>query len=224
VWTGNEMIIWGGCPELGYHNALDTGGKYNPVSDSWTATNLTNVPSARVSHSALWTGNEMIVWGGADGFFDTNVFNTGGRYNPDTDSWTATSLLNAPSPRAGHTAVWTGSQMIVWGGGITSSPYRVNTGGRYSPGMDSWTPTSTNNNAPSGRRFHSAVLIGDEMIVWGGISPFEYTTNGGIYCADSGPSPTPTPTASPTPTATPTPCTGRCEPTSRPRPTPAPRP
>jgi hypothetical protein len=33
------------------------------------------------------------------------------------DSWTATSTTNAPSPRSSHTAVWTGSEMIVWGGG-----------------------------------------------------------------------------------------------------------
>ena len=43
-------------------------------------------------------------------------FNSGGRYNPSTDSWTATSTTDAPAARAGHTAVWTGSEMIVWGG------------------------------------------------------------------------------------------------------------
>ena len=32
------------------------------------------------------------------------------------DTWTATSTANAPSGRDGHTAVWTGSEMIVWGG------------------------------------------------------------------------------------------------------------
>ena len=42
--------------------------------------------------------------------------NTGGRYNPGTDSWTATSTTNAPTARYVHTAVWTGSEMIVWGG------------------------------------------------------------------------------------------------------------
>ena len=35
---------------------------------------------------------------------------------PCTDQWTATSTTNAPSARDGHTAVWTGSEMIVWGG------------------------------------------------------------------------------------------------------------
>jgi hypothetical protein len=32
------------------------------------------------------------------------------------DTWAATSTTNAPSPRFLHTGVWTGSEMIVWGG------------------------------------------------------------------------------------------------------------
>ena len=55
----------------------------------------------------------MIVWGGYEG---SNYWNTGGRYNPSTNSWTATSTTNAPAGRSSHTAVWTGSEMIVWGG------------------------------------------------------------------------------------------------------------
>jgi hypothetical protein len=58
----------------------------------------------------------MIVWGG----FQDHVghLNTGGRYNPGTDSWTATSTTNAPTGREWHTAVWADSEneMIVWGG------------------------------------------------------------------------------------------------------------
>ena len=33
-----------------------------------------------------------------------------------TDQWGATSTINAPPGRDYHTAVWTGSEMIVWGG------------------------------------------------------------------------------------------------------------
>ena len=32
------------------------------------------------------------------------------------DTWTATTTVNAPDARDGHTAVWTGSEMIIWGG------------------------------------------------------------------------------------------------------------
>jgi len=84
------------------------------IDDTWTATSTTNAPTARSGHTAVWTGSEMIVWGGDDG--SGVYFNTGGRYNPSTDNWTPTSLSNAPDRRDGHTAVWTGSEMIVWGG------------------------------------------------------------------------------------------------------------
>jgi hypothetical protein len=43
------------------------------------------------------------------------------------DTWTPTSTTNAPTARGGHTAVWTGSEMIIWGGTSDS------TGGRYNP-------------------------------------------------------------------------------------------
>jgi hypothetical protein len=90
--------------------------------DTWTATSITNAPQARIASTAVWTGSEMIVWGGYNGSVIT--FNSGGRYDPATDSWTATSTINAPQARSGHTAVWTGSEMIIWGGG---GP--LNTGG-----------------------------------------------------------------------------------------------
>jgi len=131
--------------------------------DTWTPTNLTGAPDARVSHTAVWTGSEMIVWGGDD---ENSVeINTGGRYNASTDSWTATSTTNAPEARVYHTAVWTGSEMIVWGG--TDFINFFNTGGKYNPVTDRWTATSSTN-APEGRDFHTAVWTGSEMIVWGG--------------------------------------------------------
>ncbi len=159
VWTGSEMIVWGGTTGVGSY--FNTGGRYNPSTDSWTATTTTSAPAARRSHTAVWTGSEMIVWGGTG---DSLFLNTGGRYNPSTDSWTATSTINAPAGRFYHTAVWTGSEMIVWGG-VTGSV--ANTGGRYNPGGDSWTATSQTG-APGGRQFHTAVWTGSEMIVWGG--------------------------------------------------------
>ena len=73
----------------------------------------------------------MIVWGGVR--TPTDLFNNGGRYNPDTDSWVATSTTNAPTGRAYHTAVWTGSEMIAWGG-LSGQHRRLslpNSGGRY---------------------------------------------------------------------------------------------
>ena len=78
---GTEMIVWGGF-NLGI-GILNTGGRYNPATDSWVATSTTNAPESRTYHTAVWTGTEMIVWGGSD---DANHLNTGGRYNPANDS------------------------------------------------------------------------------------------------------------------------------------------
>ena len=171
VWTGTEMIVWGGFDGSSF--TLNTGGRYNPGTNSWTATSTTNAPEGRSSHTAVWTGSEMIVWGGG--------VSSGGRYNPDTDSWTATTTTNAPSPRAHHTAVWTGSEMIVWGGYFFDGTNNYfNTGGKYNPSTDSWITTTTTN-APSGRDYHTAVWTGSEMIVWGGTDINHELNTGGRY-------------------------------------------
>jgi hypothetical protein len=125
------------------------------TDDTWTPTSITDAPTGRQLHTAVWTGNEMILWGGCNGNPCFNYLNTGGRYDPSTDSWTATSTTNAPTARATHTAVWSGSEMIVWGGYAGGGVY-FNTGGRYDPGTDSWTVTSTTN-APTARGGHTAV-------------------------------------------------------------------
>jgi N-acetylneuraminic acid mutarotase len=171
VWTGSEMIVWGGADLF---NLFNTGSRYNPSTDSWTATSTSNAPSGREFHTAVWTGSEMIVWGGDSSF--PNYLNTGGKYNPTTDSWIATSVVNAPDPRRWQTAVWTGTEMIVWGG---ESGNPVNSGGRYNPDTDGWIATSTAN-APDPRIDQTAVWTGSEMIVWGG-GPYTPSNTGGRY-------------------------------------------
>ncbi|PYK17647.1 MAG: hypothetical protein DME56_14855, partial [Verrucomicrobia bacterium] len=141
------------------------------IDDTWRATNAE--PFGRFGHTAVWTGNEMIIWGGyADAFS-----NTGGRYTPGTDTWVPTSTNNAPTGRESHTAVWTGTEMIVWGGYDRDD---LSTGGKYNPGTDSWTATSTNN-APTGRESDTAVWTGAEMIVWGGWDGSTILNTGGRY-------------------------------------------
>jgi N-acetylneuraminic acid mutarotase len=175
VWTGNEMIIWGG---EGDTKIFNTGGRYNPSTDSWTETATTNAPSPRYWHVAVWSGSEMIIWGGTGE--GASFLTTGGRYNPSTDSWAETATANAPSGRWWFTAVWSGSEMIIWGGYNETYPYLLNTGGRYNPLTDTWISTSTIN-APSGRKAHTAVWTGTEMIIWGGWDGNVYLNTGGRY-------------------------------------------
>ena len=80
VWTGTEFIVWGGRGDwqspIGYP-ALDTGGRYDLGTDTWTPTSMVAVPPGRENHVVVWTGNEMIVWGGVD---CGTALDTGGRY------------------------------------------------------------------------------------------------------------------------------------------------
>ena len=157
VWTGSEMIVWGG-----YNGAtLGDGARYNPVTNTWTAVNPVGAPTARNEHTAVWTGKEMIVWGGSAG----GASNNGGRYDPVANSWTAVSLAGAPAARSRHSAVWTGSEMIVWGGDASNSNF--NDGGRYNPTTNTWAALTTVS-APTARHNQTAVWTGSEMIVWGG--------------------------------------------------------
>jgi N-acetylneuraminic acid mutarotase len=208
IWSDGEMIVWGGW-NFDSQTYLNTGGRYNPETDSWTVTETINAPDGRSSHTAVWTGTEMIVWGGQP------IINTGGKYNPTADNWTPTSMLNAPDARTSHTAVWTGDEMIVWGGDsfdpVNFFFIRLNTGGRYNPNTDNWRATSFSS-APDARDSHTVVWTGSEMIVWGGFGLGDLNT-GARYCAQSGPILTPSPT--PTPRVTPRP-----HPTPRIRPTP----
>ena len=88
----------------------------------------------------------------------------GVQYDPLSDTWVEMSRTNAPSPRYFHSAVWTGSKMIVWGGTNETGP--LNTGGLYDPATDTWTAMSTTG-APGPAFMSAAVWDGSRMFVWG---------------------------------------------------------
>jgi hypothetical protein len=171
VWSGTRMLVWGGegvfpppAP-----NAVDKvfadGGSYDPVADAWSP--VSPAAFASRSHAAVWTGSRMIVWGGRDAFALTlTTHNAGGAYEPVAGGWTLTDTVTAPTPRMSHTAVWSGAEMIVWGGRTDVSP-GLATGGRYAFGPNAWVATATAG-APSGRSGHTAVWSGAEMLIWGG--------------------------------------------------------
>jgi N-acetylneuraminic acid mutarotase len=54
-----RVVVWGGASEAGF---LDSGGIFDPSANGWTM--LPVVLSARSLHSAVSTGNSMLLWGG----------------------------------------------------------------------------------------------------------------------------------------------------------------
>src|SRR5437879_6227727 len=176
------MIVWGGFSGAFVFQTLGDGAKYNPQTDTWTPITAIAAPTAHFNHTAVWTGTEMIVWGGSSCTACTNAeLNTRARYNPITDTWIPTSTNGAPSARGDHSAVWTGSKMIVWGG--RNDATLIDTGGIYDPVSDSWLPTNSSG-APASRSEHAAVWTGSMMIVFGGrasTSTANSFSSGGLY-------------------------------------------
>ena len=160
VWTGTELIVWGGAAGGGAY--LNSGGRYATETGTWTAASTLGAPSARVDHSAVWTGSQMLIWGGFD---VTGPVTGGSRFTPSPQGWQTISALDAPSPRYQHLALWTGARMLISGG--LSGAGLVGDGALYSPDTEEWTTLPTSG-APSPRIQAAAVWTGTRLVVWGG--------------------------------------------------------
>jgi hypothetical protein len=176
VWTGTEIIVWGGRGQEYYSD----GARYDPVLDQWSEISQVGAPTPRGGHTAIWSGTEMIVWGG-DG---AERYTDGAKYDPATDSWAPMNSDGAPRPRSAFSAVWTGTEMIIWGGQFQPAGYEGD-GSRYNPETDTWTRMS-GINAPRPRANHFGMFDGERMIIFGGNTQNEFgwfvaAEDGAIY-------------------------------------------
>jgi len=142
----------------------------------WVSGASNGAPTARISASSVWTGQEWIIWGGlAAGNLPVK---TGARYRPDLDLWSTVTTLDAPVERSGHSAVWTGQEMIVWGG-VNRGTY-LNGGARYTTTPQGWVTVNTAG-APSARTGHAAAWTGRHMVIFGGRDNSGMQADGGLY-------------------------------------------
>jgi hypothetical protein len=181
VWTGTRMLVWGGRNAAGL---LADGGLYDPAARVWESVPTLNAPAARVGAAGVWTGSGLIVWGGAGESGDLGS----GALLPLAEgsvpgAWVTLSAVNAPSARSGHTAVWTGQRLLVWGG--RAGDTLRNDGAAYDPEADSWSPLPTTG-APGPRAGHLAAWTGQEMLIFGGDTAGGPTATGGAYDPASG--------------------------------------
>ncbi|MGK0238290.1 MAG: N-acetylneuraminic acid mutarotase [Candidatus Pelagisphaera sp.] len=100
-----------------------------------------------------------------------------------SDGWIDTANEGQPSARNGHSLVWTGSGLIVWGGAIAASVF-ANTGAIYHPSIDDWSELSSVD-APEARAGHSAVWADGGMLIWGGFSNSGYLADGKRFDPDT---------------------------------------
>lgn len=182
VWASTlnppRAIIFGGL--AAGDSALLEGAIYTPSTDTWVTMSNSGAPNPRYGHTAVWdtVNNKMIVWGGAS----TNVLTSGLGYEFDPTNgaggtWNDINdgLLNTPAARYNHSAIWTGTKMIIWGGcgsknaatGSCTVAGELSSGASYNPANGTWTALSA---GPTARFGHTATYLSSssEMVIWGG--------------------------------------------------------
>jgi hypothetical protein len=96
----------------------------------------------RQGHVAVWTGNEMVIYGGQPGpsSADDHRISTGregAAFRPSDASWRLLPV-SPLKPRSSPLAIWSGNDVLLWGG-WSNSPYtRLKDGAAYSPASNTW--------------------------------------------------------------------------------------
>ena len=96
VWTGNQVLIWGG------NASLRDGLAYDPASDRWSP--IPNAPIKGGSAVGAWTGSEFVV-------VSTNA--QAAAWDPAGRAWRR--LPDPPVPPGYLESVWTGEALLVLG-------------------------------------------------------------------------------------------------------------
>lgn len=138
VWTGRAMFVWGGraldkdCREAG---RLNDGAMYDPVTDRWTSPSIPQVKGVS-RHQALMLDDRVMIWGGVDDNSDASFDNRVLMYDLVDNKWSITSPLG-PVGRSDFVMLYTGRDVVVWGGMQKTSPYNpadfLDDGGIYVP-------------------------------------------------------------------------------------------
>lgn len=183
AWTGRSLLVWGGVTEKKVKDGvigvtLDTGVRVDLATATTTPIARPNAPTPRSTPATVWTGKKLFVWGGTQkqsnpyqqctGNDTCITTNTGALYDPADDKWTAISAKDAPSARAFHDVLWTGTKVVVWGGHSDGVPGRDSTllldGGVYDPATDGWLPIK-NARSQFPKAIHSRAHVDGEYLI-----------------------------------------------------------
>jgi N-acetylneuraminic acid mutarotase len=140
-----------------------TASSTGPPAPRWRS--IAPAPiDGRISAGVVWTGDEMLVWGGITRGDAIAVNRDGAAYDPVTGTWRR--IRNAPAGvrgGGGSAAAWTGELAIFWAGNSPDGPAR---GAVYDPAGDAWRKLPEGPLGP--REGYASAWTGDELLIVGG--------------------------------------------------------
>ena len=162
LWTGEKAVF------------LDTGGQgalralaYSPDSEAWRS--LPPAPLRAKGSDAIWTGSEVIVWGG--GGRAGPAAEAGAAYEPASDAWR--KIADAPLSLNSVSLIWSGSEVIALGSRLdlrNRSSSRYAEGAAYDPVIDTWRRLEDSGLSPQA---HAAEWVGRQMVAYDYVTRFQ---------------------------------------------------
>jgi N-acetylneuraminic acid mutarotase len=154
VWTGEELIVWGGTSNGA---VTGDGAAYSPATNTWRR--IADGPlSARTRHMAVWTGREMVVWGGTLRPAGVGDLLDGAAYNPTTDTWRTISSSPPGTDRTSAATAFAGGS-AVFGGGFSSTEATAQSVLVYDVAADTWAQHDAGGNVVGMTPFDGHVAI-----------------------------------------------------------------
>lgn len=157
VWTGTVLLMW------------QQGLSFDPKTGTWTS--IADYPGPRrVSPAMIWTGHEIVVWGGCDASIPqcddlgSGLLTDGVIYDVATDSWRP--MAASPLAAGVHPiGVLADSELLLYAGRTEPDDPRAQVAS-YDPGTDIWIELPDPPFEP--RRYATGAWTGDWFVVWGG--------------------------------------------------------
>jgi N-acetylneuraminic acid mutarotase len=167
------VIVQGGLLEN--DRTTNAMHKYLVNDNRWEVLNSTGAPST-FGAQAVWTGDKLVIWGGYKRAGITNVWqNSGAIYDKRSGQWTDVKCQFGPeelSDQARYegaplqTLVWTGSEVVVFGGALVAGKAP---GGMFDPSSATHSCRQLSSTGyPRANIAHTAVWANDRMIIFGG--------------------------------------------------------
>jgi hypothetical protein len=174
--ANGKVLAAGGYDSSSSGTAFSSAELYDPVTETWTATD--SMAAGRFRHTAILLENgKIFVAGGYNGFSGT-VLSSAELYDPDTGRWTATGAMAAA--RSEHTAtLLPNGKVLIAGGNDKSSGARLSSVELYDPAAGTWTATGSMTIA---RGSHTATLLTNgKVLVAGGLAPSGALSSAELY-------------------------------------------
>ena len=149
VWTGTEVLVWGGNRGMLF---LQDGAAYNPSTQSWRS--LKPNQWAFPSTMSVWAGDRFVVL----------AKNSGATYVPSTDTWQDLPSLPTRVNGSFLGVVWTGHDIL----GVARNRGGISVA-RYDPSSNSWAMGPAQQaTIPTDNAYLSVAWTGTELGFWDG--------------------------------------------------------